>query len=452
MPMNSLLSRRSILEMAGLGAACAATPLSFAFAADALSDTELAQEAYIWGFPLVLTHTLFKRSLKNGAVLNRFVVQSALSTPATNAAGPNVDTLYGLTWLDLAREPVVITVPDAHDRYYSIELVDAYGNSFAYIGRRATGTAAGAYAVTAPGWTGNLPAGVKRIAATTPHVFAFTRTLVSGDGDVPGALAVQSKFAAALLSGYPAALPSILAHTPLQFPPPDLAARGAAYFDDLGEALAVNPPLPRDRAVLKRYARLGIGPNLRPTQSAGAPLAAVLRDAVPVANARIKKADFSTIVNGWRVNYHVANVIWDPLLRAAINQYGPGTNIAQEALYFSAHSSQEGKALDGSHPVAIRFAADGLPPVDAFWSLTLYGPDFLLVENPIKRYAIGDRTPGLVRAADGALEITIQHEAPNYKANWLPAPAGPYQLILRTYQPRKALFDGSYHLPPLRPA
>jgi len=451
MTIHALVSRRRALEVAGLGAAaCAAAPFSRAFAAD---DAALAEQAYVWAYPLVLNHTLYKASLSSGVALNRFVVQAVLSTPAVNAAGPNVDTLYGSTWLDLTREPQVIIVPDTHDRYYSIELVDAYGNSFAYIGRRATGTKAGAYAVTAPGWTGTLPHGVTRIASTTPHVFALTRTLVLGDNDLGGALAVQSEFAIAPLSGYPAgAVTASLTHTPFKLEIPHLAARGAAFFDDLGEALAVNPPLPREQRVLRQYAKLGVGPNLAPTQSGDTSLVDTLAASVPVADARIRKADYSNHVNGWSVNYHVANLIWDPLLRASINQFGPGTHIAQEALYFSARSGPDGKPLSGSSRYAIRFPAGVMPPVDAFWSLTLYGPNFLLVENPIKRYAIGDRTAGLARGPDGSLEILIQHEAPEDRANWLPAPAGPYQLVLRTYQPRRAVFDGTYRLPPLRVA
>jgi hypothetical protein len=355
---NSRLSRRGLLEMAGLGAAAyaAATPFSFVTAADTLSDTALAQEAYIWGFPLVLNNTLYKASLKSGVPTNRFVVQAFLSTPAVNAAGPNVDTLYGSTWLDLSKEPQVIVVPDTHGRYYSIQLVDAYGNSFAYIGRRATGTKAGAYAITPPGWTGKLPDGVNQIAATTPHVFALTRTLVSGDADLQGALAVQSKYAIAPLSGYPAkAVPSLLSRVPFNLPPPNVAARGAAFFDDLGDALAVNPPFGKDVGVPKQFAKLGVGPNLHPTKSGSKVLIDALTAAVPVADAKIRKANYSVNVNGWRVGLNVTPVIWDPLERAAINQYGPGTHIAREALYFSGRFGPDGKPLSGAKRYEITF-------------------------------------------------------------------------------------------------
>jgi hypothetical protein len=149
------------------------------------------------------------------------------------------------------------------------------------------------------------------------------------------------------------------------------------------------------------------------------------------------------------VNYKVTNFIKDPLLRAAVNRIGPATHIAQEALYFGA--KPEGQPLNGTNKYVLKFDAGGLPPVDAFWSLTLYGADFLLVENPINRYSIGDRTAGLVYGGDGSLEIQIQNQPPERgTANWLPAPVGPYELVLRTYQPRPALFNGSYKIPRLR--
>jgi hypothetical protein len=170
---------------------------------------------------------------------------------------------------------------------------------------------------------------------------------------------------------------------------------------------------------------------------------------VPAADSRIKKADYSTKLNGWTVNYKVTNFIKDPLLRAAVNQYGPATHIAQEALYFGA--KPEGGPLSGVNKYVLNFPATGLPPVDAFWSLTLYEADFSLVENPINRYSIGDRTAGLRYGSDGSLEIQIQNRAPEEgNSNWLPAPEGSYQLVLRTYQPKPALFNGDYKIPPLQ--
>jgi hypothetical protein len=200
---------------------------------------------------------------------------------------------------------------------------------------------------------------------------------------------------------------------------------------------------------LNRFAKVGIKPGRRPSQSKDEKIISILRDAVPAADVRIKKANYSTTVNGWSGNTKVTNFIKDPLLRAAVNQYGPAAHIAEEALYFSA--KPESGPLNGANKYILKFPGGGLPPVDAFWSLTLYGSDFALVDNPIKRYAIGDRTAGLAYGPDGSLEIQVQNQAPEKgNANWLPSPTGAYQLILRTYQPKPALFNGSYKLPPLR--
>jgi hypothetical protein len=237
---------------------------------------------------------------------------------------------------------------------------------------------------------------------------------------------------------------------PLNFPVLDLTTHGIAFFDELGEALAVDPPPAGDQALLQRFAAIGVGPRLRPSQGKDPTLLATLNAAVPAANQRIRTADYTTHANGWSVGYGITPFIGDPLLRACSYQFGPGAHVAAEALYFSALTGPDGKPLSGSNSYVLRFPTGALPPVDAFWSLTLYGLDFRLIENPIKRYAIGDRTAGLVHNDDGSLDIYIQHETPQQgNSNWLPAPAGGFKLILRTYQPKKAVLDGSYHLPPL---
>jgi hypothetical protein len=412
-----------------------------AFADD---NEALAEDAFIWGFPLVISDTLFRQALQTGENINRFVVLGTLSTPAFNVPGPNVDTLYGLAWLNLIGGPKIISVPDTDGRYYSIQLVDAYGNSFAYIGRRATGTKAGAYAVVPPGWSGDLPSGVARIEATTPHVLALTRTLVEGEADLPKAVAIEAQYAIGSLGDYPDQLATaVVTARPWKLPIPDVAARGPAYFQDLRGAVLANPPLPDDRDAVGNFAALA---SAFATQEEAA---TVLGAAVPKGVSRIRAARLSEVVNGWAVNKKVRPIIRDPLVRAAINQYGPGTHIAEEALYWSA-LGPGGQELSGANRYRLNFAAGKLPPVDAFWSLTLYGPDFLLVENPIKRYAITDRSEGLVTKADGSLEIAVQHEAPQEAdVNWLPAPEGPFKLILRTYQPKPELFDGRYKVPPL---
>ena len=423
---------------------------ALAGANDALA---IAKDAYVWGFPLVYNVRLLQLARENNAPVNRFVLSTGLSTPAVNVAGPNVDTLYGYAWLDLSKEPQILFVPDTNGRYYSIQLIDAYFNTFTYVGRRVTGTAAGKYALVGPGWTGTIPQGVTRIDAPTNHVLAFTRTLVSGDMDLAAANAIQIQYGLLPLSAYPQTpQPPITPEAALTiFPILRLTDRGPQFFDDLSVGLLTDPPPSSDGSSLDRFATIGIGPNQLPLNSQSPAVLSALSDAVPAAEDLIRKADFSTSANGWGTDYGITNFIKDPLHRAKTSVYGPGAHVAQEALYFS--PVRLGQLLSGATNYSLKFAAGGLPPVDAFWSLTLYDQNFLLVANPINRYSIGDRTAGLEYGADGSLELFIQHGAPAQgTSNWLPAPAGPYQLVLRTYQPRPAIFNGDYKLPPLQHA
>lgn len=441
-------SRRRFLGTASLVGAGALLPISFARAADDIAT--LAEDAFIWGLPLVLSGRYLDIAAKAGLGFNQFYLSPDLATPATHAAGPNIDTLYGLAWLDLASGPQVIAVPDTHDRYYSIQLLDTYGDSFSYIGRRSTGTKAGAYAVTPPAWKGTLPAGVTGIAAPTGKVLALVRTLVSGQADLAPAQAIHRAYSTGPLSAWPQGrLPAIARANSINvIPALDLASFDASYFDELDALVRQYPPLPEDAANLARFAPLGIG-NGKPR---GPELAATLAAAIPAGLARIRaeQAASSTVVNGWRSNLSIVPFIRDPLARAAINTYGPGAHIAKEALYFSATQGPDGHPLDGTKRYRLRFEKDQTPPVDAFWSLILYDKSFFLFDNPDDRYSFNDRSEGLIYGADGSLEIVIGADKPaSGDVNWLPAPRDAFQLITRFYQPRASVLDGSYKLPPL---
>ena len=445
---SPVLSRRHLLGAAATFGAVAAISSRRAFAAD--SDlAAVAEEAAIWGYPLVQTGRYLDLSRKKNIAFNRFYLNPKLATPSLKVAGPNVDTIYGFAWLDLAKEPIVLDVPDTQDRYYSIQLVDAYENTFAYVGRRETGTAAGTYVIAAPGWTGTAPDGAHIITAPTSLVFALTRTLVRGDADAPVAADVQLHYTLSPLSAYPAGEQAGIVQDDVLniLPVLNLTGTGAGYFDELDRLVRAYPPTGPEAAAFARYAALGLGTV---DFAAKRPGDAVLAAAFDRAYGRIQTANPSEVVDGWRVNFHISKYIADPLQRAAINRFGPGAHIAQEALYFSAAGDAQGAPLSGQNSYTLTFPAGQLPPVEAFWSLILYGPDFFLVDNPLNRYAINDRTPGLVKAADGSLTITIQHTPPADTSNWLPAPDGKFQLILRTYQPGPAILDRSYQLPPLQ--
>ncbi|HEX4507673.1 MAG TPA: DUF1254 domain-containing protein [Alphaproteobacteria bacterium] len=444
MSVSHRITRRTVIR-AGLAAGLLpALPLS---AESQDTPESLAHDAYIWGYPLVMFGRYLDTYKAQGNPINRFVVQSALSTPATPGGGPNVDTIYGYSWLDLRTGPQVLYVPDVGDRYYSIQLIDMYGDCFAYVGRRATGSKAGAYAIVGPDWKGTLPAGVKPVPAPTNDVMTFARTFVADEADMPAVRDIQGRYGFGDLADYPKATRLPIAKPEIQLPPIlDLSSAGAGYFDELCQRLAANPPRGDDIAHLKRLAAIGIAPGARP--SADAKLAPILAAAVPAADKEIKTVQYGTVIDGWFVNFSMVSFPKDPLLRASSNKYGPGAHIPEEGLYFNADKGPDGQPLDGRKNYVLRFPKGETPPVDAFWSLTAYTPVMHLIENPIKRYAIKGGMPGLVRGSDGSLEIRIQHQQPAQgPANWLPVPDGPFRLVLRTYQPRPEILDKTYKLP-----
>jgi len=439
------ISRRSLLQDI-----VTATSLSAALAGPLSADAEdvhaIAEEAYIWGLPLWLQEKYLERSRQAGTPLNRFSLSSQLARPEDRNIGPNVDTLYGYAWLDLEAEPVILSVPDTNDRYYCIQFIDAYSNTFQYVGRRVTGTKAGLYAIAGPGWNGRLPKGVVRLNAPTNRVLALARTLVRGEADLPNARAIQDKFALLSTLGGPAQ-PSLSVVSAIGvFPFLHPGEQGAQFLDDLGRYLKADPPPRRENAPLKRFADARIGSGFKPSSSAQH---AQYEDAIKAADDHVKAANYSSTVNGWKVNYGVTPFIADRLQRAAANRLGPGVQVAEEALYFNANADSQGKRLTGTSRYRIRFAPGQLPPVDAFWSLILYNADFFLHENSLNRYSISDRTEGLFHQPDGSLEIFLQHQKPDSgPSNWLPAPEGNFQLVLRTYQPKPEVLNRKWK-PPL---
>jgi hypothetical protein len=440
------ITRRSVIQS---GLAAAFTPSLPAWADAEETAESLARNAYIWGYPLVLFGRYLDAYRQTGNPINQFIVQSALSTPSTPGGGPNVDTIYGYTWLDLRSGPQILHVPEVADRYYSIQLIDMYGDCFAYVGSRATGMKAGAYGITGPGWKGTLPTGVKAIPAPTDDVMTFARTYVRDEADMPAVRDIQGRYGFGDLADFPRATRMPIAKAELPLPAIlDLSPAGAGYYDELCQRLAADPPQGDDRAYLQRFAKIGIAPGAHP--AADLRVKGTFEAAVPVADKQVKTAQYGTQINGWYVNFSMVGFQKDPLQRASTNKYGPGAHIPEEALYFSLDRGPDGQALSGVRNYLVRFPKGELPPVDAFWSLTAYGPTMSLIENPIKRYAIKGGMAGLAYGPDGALDIQIQHMAPAQgDANWLPVPDGPFRLVLRTYQPKTAILDRSYKLPPL---
>jgi hypothetical protein len=442
-------SRREVIAASGLAAAGALLPGRL-LAAAAEDRAMLARDAVIWSVPLILTGRYLDIARDAGVPLNRLVLSPDLATPATRALGAQVDTLYGLGWLDLADGPLVIEVPDTHDRYYAIQLIDAWGNSFAYIGRRATGTKASAWAITPPGYAGSLPPDMHELRAPTSVVLAFVRTLVRGAADLPAARRIHGAYRLGPLADYPRGqqAPLFRSESLNILPIIDFSTVGASWFAELNALLARFPPLPFDQPSLARFGDVWVAPwRVIPADpTVRTMLAAAVQDGLALA----RQPGPMWTANGWSTRPDVVPFIRDPLLRARVNIFGAGMNIAEEALYFTASHGPDGAVLSGEKRYRIRFPAGRLPPVDAFWSIGIYDERFFMFDNPIQRYSLTDRTEGLRYGADGSLDVLIQHDQPaEGPSNWLPAPPDRFSLTLRAYQPKPALLLRRYQLPPI---
>lgn len=406
-------------------------------------DVDLASEVYVAGYPLVVSTRTFQHFA--GLIgVNSLVWQPTLSGPSNRAVvAPNRDTIYSIAVLDLRGEPVALTLPEITDRYFTYQLLDAWTESFAYIGTRATGGRAGTWVITPPGWEGSLPDGVEWIEATTPQLMLLGRFLVDDEADLQAMAPIRESVRLEPLSALTGAPP---ADPPPPMPEPAGAAQevpaDAAFYDELAQALAVNPPTTKlQRDLFRQATRLGVDASAGVVR---AEQAEILVDGAEAGARAIRDAiDGQTETAGWQSRSLVGSYGDDLLQRAVVARVGWGANVPEEAVYPIARTDSAGEHLSGANTYRLRFEPGELPPVDAFWSLTVYGADMFLTEHPAGRYSIGDRTPDLFYGADGSLEITISHEAPGDPGtNWLPSPSGPFVLMLRLYLPRVAELDG----------
>ena len=441
--------------------ACAAAAPNALTLPDELAEAEafaLGYQAYVVGAVYARSQILMEKDIHPGATLNAplnsFNVYPGLATPgAAIDFTPNNDTVYGLAWLDLSQGPVLMTIPEVKGRYYTIQATDWALNTFAYVGSRLNSKPS-TYAYLPPGWKGELPAGVIPLQSTTNGVFLQARTVVKPEveADIAPVVAQLKTYTlqplnpdARYLQADPAsAVPNPKMNNPLW--------QSLDFYTLLNRAWAFGGVREQDQEVVAQFAALGIGPGLTfdPAKLTAAQRKG-LEHAVKVGFQRVPfhARENGELRNGWRFATNIGDYGSNRLFASTVAMVGYGGNKAEEALYLPVFTDQHGEQLQSDRRYRIHFAADNLPPVEAFWSVTLYRlPDNQLKANPINRYAFGDRTPTLKHGADGSVDIYIQAAKPagEQAANWLPTgEPGPFWMILRMYQPAPKTLAGEYY-------
>lgn len=421
----------------------------------------IAAEAWLYAYaPIQLYQTMYNQAVNKdfpGYVggFNRYRHYARIATPADHdIVTPNNDTPYSWAWLDLRAEPMVLSLPAVPERYYVNQWFDMFTHNFAYTGARATGREAGNYLFVGPRWNGAVPQNITKVfRAETDFVGTLTRTALDGPDDLAAMQALQAQYLLTPLSAF-AGTPAPAPAATVEWPVWDKAkAEGIGFIGYLNALLPFVAPVPSEAAMLARFARIGIGagkpfdplaldPAIRTALEAG------VAEATAAFLARAAKEKSATAFFGSREELG-KDYIYD---RAAGALLGICGNSKEEAVYSTQQTSADGKILDGTKNWTMRFEPGQLPPVNNFWSISMYNlPERFLVENPINRYSIGSRTKGLKTAPDGSLTLYLQHEnpGPDKESNWLPTPAAPFFFAGRFYGPKPEAIDGRWVTPPL---
>jgi hypothetical protein len=449
-------------------AASAAQAKAAADEAKAQEALKAGVEAVVYGLPLVIMD-ITREKVTNvakpegfAAPVNQFVhLRSFPDASFKDVVRANVDTLYSAAFLDLSAEPLVLSVPDTQGRYYLMPLMDAWTNIFASPGKRTTGTKPGHFAITGPGWTGELPKGVTELKSPTNMVWLIGRTQTNGPKDYAAVHKVQDGYKLVPLSvfGKPYTAPEgqVDPNVDMKTPPVEQLQKMSSetFFNRLAALLKSNPPPAAEAPLLDKLKAIGIvpGEKFNPAKLEPA-VAKALEKSVSVAMEKLLAAskESGAPVNGWRVPPMVlGNFGTDYGTRAVVALVGLGANLPADAVYPSLFVDADNQPLDGAHKYVIHFDKGQTPPVNAFWSITMYTADSFFVANPINRYALSSWMP-LKKNADGSLDLVVQAESPgkDKESNWLPADAGAFNMTLRMYWPTDkapSILDGSWKPP-----
>jgi hypothetical protein len=471
------VTRRVAVET-GLGAAFSALSLSKSRAedgplfglAEGAEDFWLATDAYIYGYPLV-TVEMTRRVVTNmsriegsrgpmGQIINLRQYPDAAFRDVT---APNADTLYSSAFFYVEKEPWVLSVPDMKGRYFLLPMLDGWTGVFAVPGTRTTGTGAQTYAITGPGWSGELPPGVKELRSPTNIVWLIGRIYCTGTPEDYAAVhALQDQLKLVPLSSYgktylpPVSLvdSSIDMKTPVREQVNRMDA--VAYFTLLAQLMKANPPAAADATEIARFAKIGLvpGQDFDPSKLDAAFVKRIPQVAFDRIMLQIKVNDAIKHINGWIYDTRTGIYGTDYLNRALVTTIGLGANRVQDAIYPMSLKAADGRDYDGANKYVAHFPKGQLPPVSGFWSVTMYDTNYFFVANPINRYSISPRQ-NLKTTPDGSTDLYIQNESPgaDNESNWLPAPKGKFVLMLRMYWPHEdppSIVDGSWSPPPVR--
>jgi hypothetical protein len=429
---------------------------------------QIATAAYVFGYPLVYVD-LSKDQMtavpapdpdKFAAPINQFVKMSAAPSPS-QPGRVNADALYTLALLNLTKEPMVLSVPDTDGRYYLMHMFDAWSNAFAAPGTRTTGSGAGNFAIVGPRWNGTLPNGLTKIESPTDMVVIAGRILQNGPADIAAARAVQAQCALTPLSAWgtdytpPTNVP-VDPNVDTTTPPFDQVANmtPAAFYNRMATVMVDNPPRAADKPVIDQMARIGLvagkpfdwdGLNTT-TQDA---ITQGAKNGLAQVNAAALNPPGEVVIHGWSIIYNAGDFGTNYTLRAGTALIGAGFNFPEDALYPISRVDAAGNPYTGAHTYVMHFEKNGTPPVNGFWSVTMYNDQGFFVDNPIDRYAISPHLGPLQYNADGSLDFYIQHVSPgpDKEPNWLPAPSDGFNLTLRMYWPQEAVLNRSW-VPP----
>jgi hypothetical protein len=464
------LGSASLLAGAGLGLSAKADEGFRLF--EGLDEFALATDAYVFGYPLV-TMEMTRRIVTNVAEVKGTrgpmgqIIKLREYPDATfrDVTAPNADTLYTTAFLDVEKEPWVVSLPDMKDRYALFPMLDGWTTVFQVPGKRTTGTGPQTYAITGPGWSGSLPAGVKEYKSATSIVWLLGRIYCTGTTEDYAAVhALQDEVKLVPLSSYgkpytptPGVVdPSIDMKTAVR----DQVNRMDAveYFTLLAKLMKANPPYAADGPEVAKFAQIGLVPGqdfnaskLKADFAKRIPQVGFDRIMLQFKLGKSVKND-----NGWVFDAVTGVYGTDYLNRAFITAVGLGANRVQDAVYPTSEKDVEGRAYDAANKYVIHFEKSDTPPADGFWSITMYDEKFFFVANPINRYSISARQ-NLKANTDGSIDLYIQHETPgaDKESNWLPAPAGKFILMLRMYWPSESdpsILNGSWTIPPVKKA